>query len=277
MSDNLVSWSYYDGTSLFSKKASPESLTKIFLKNPNDPAALDVAKTGKIALLNFGVKADDDPYFYISSVQGFTKKAKKYKELYYNMIEQYPDKHNIASKLNGKLKPYGDYVYINIEFLDNYVNPWRPDFFYNKFFIKKSDLTVDAIISLINYKPQAAFGGTITHYRNTEIPALLLDLKIEFPQLYQDLMAASPVAAEIGSKLTYKGKKAYVTTLLPGNVDLQRNSSTPETYFWNGSYLAADVTLYDKSKAKELIQPSKETSVIIVDDSIVTNKTIFVD
>ena len=130
---------------------------------------------------------------------------------------------------------------------------------------------------MINYKPQAAFGGTITNYRNSEIPALLLDLKIEFPQLYQDLMAASPVAAEIGSKLTYRGKKAYVTTLLPGNVDLQRNSSTPKTYFWNGSYLAADVTLYDKSKAKELIQPSKETSVMIVDDSSVTNKTVFVD
>lgn len=277
MSDNLVSWSYHDGTSLFSKKASPESLTKIFLKDSNDPVALEVAKTGKIALLNFGVRSDHDPYFYSSTIQGFTKKAKKYKELYYNMMEQYPDKHNIASTLNGKLKPYGDYVYINIQFLDNYVNPWLPDFFYNKFFIKKSDLTVDAIISLIKYKPQAAFGGTIPSYQDTEIPALLLDLKIEFPQLYQDLMAASPIAAEIGSKLTYKGKKAYVTTLLPGNVDLQLNSSKPKTYYWNGSYLAADVTLYDKSKAKELIQPSKETSVIIIDDSIVTNKTVFVD
>lgn len=277
MSDNLVSWSYYDGTSLFSKKASPESLTKIFIKDPNDPAALDVAKEGKIALLNFGLRVVDDPYFYCSSVQGFTKKAKKHKELYYNMIEQHPDKHNIATALKGKLKPYGDYVFINLEFLDNHVNPWRPDFFYNKFFIKKADLTVDAIISLINYKPQAVFGGTIPAYLGTEIPALLLDLKIEFPQLYQDLMAASPIAAEIGSKLTYKGKKAYVTTLLPGNVDIQRSSSTPETYFWNGSYLAADITLYDKSKAKELIQPSKETSVIITDDSTVTNKTIFID
>lgn len=270
----LISWSYFDGKSIFSKTAKKESVTKIYAKNK---MAETIAQKGLVACLLFDVK-NEDPYFIIKTKEGYTKRAKNYGNIVKDLISNNLDLKNKVDNIKPtRLKDYGEYVYIDLIFLKNHVNPFDiSEFFESPHFINKEKFTVKNILKLINYHPQAVFGGEIESYQKTTIPEFLLELKIQFPEIYQDLLDVSDTVKNFNQSIDYAGKVAYLNTLSPGRVELQLSFIDKEIFYWDGSVLSTKKQVYDKSEIEHIIKPSADTTVIIKDVETVNSKTIFV-
>lgn len=268
----LVSWYYNDGDQLFTKTPQKEYIVRIYAKNEE---AERIAKTGQAAVLNYGV-GNDDPYFKVERQYGYTKKAKRYKDIYYKMSNTYPELEDSLKSITHKVKSYGDYVYINLAYIDNYVNPLtKTDIFLTKQFIPKSKFTIETMETLIDYHPYAMMGGEIMDYQNKEIPALLLSVKIEMPELYEQLYKKSSRVKEIDKTLTFKGKTAYLQTLNPGKVELRLGFIDRQVFYWDGHVLTNNTQAYDESELMQVITPSENTTVTIMDDMTVTSETKF--
>lgn len=270
----LVSWRYYNGTNIFLKTPEKEEITKVYAQNAK---AEEILKTGQIAALDPSVR-HEDPYFKIVSESGVTKRAKSYGKLKRKMTDNFPELENRLTNLSGVLKPYGDYIYIKLNYLNNYVNPFvKTDICHSQHFILKSKFTIDNIIKIIEYKPKSIMNGVIDRYQNEEIPNFLLALKIEFPELYNELKLKSEKVKNLEPNLTYVGKTAYVTTLNPGDVELRLSLLGEQTFYWNGSELTNSTKAYDGSIVKQSIQPSDNTTVKILTNKSVNTQTKFID
>lgn len=267
----LVCW-YYNGEQLFTKTPQKEYIVRIYAKNEE---AEKVAETGHVAVLNQKI-GNEDPYFKIERQYGYTKKAKRYKDIYYKMRDTYPELENSLKRVTSKVKSYGDYVYINLAYVDNYVNPLtKTDIFATRHFISKSKFTIETMETLLNYHPYAIMGSEIMDYQDKEIPALLLALKIEMPEFYEQLYENSSRVKEIDKTITFNGKTAYLKTLTPGNVELRLGFIDRQVFYWDGTVLTNETQAYDESKLLQTITPSDNTTVTIMDDMTVTSETKF--
>lgn len=266
----LVCWYYNNGEQLFTKTPQKEYIVRIYAKNED---AEKIAETGHVAVLNQKI-GNEDPYFKIERQYGYTKKAKRYKDIYYKMRDTYPELENSLKSIKSKVKSYGDYVYINLSYVDNYVNPLtKTDIFITKHFISKSKFTIETMETLLNYHPYAMMGCEIMDYQNKEIPRLLLALKIEMPELYEQLYKKSSKVKEIDKTLTFKGKTAYLQTLNPGKVELRLGFIERQVFYWDGHVLTNNTQAYDESELMQVITPSENTTVTIIDDMTVTSET----
>lgn len=268
----LVCWYYNNGEQLFTKTPQKEYIVRIYAKNED---AEKIAETGHVAVLNQKI-GNEDPYFKIERQYGYTKKARRYKNIYYKMRDTYPELENSLKSVTSKVKSYGDYVYINLAYVDNYVNPLtKTGIFATRHFISKSKFTIETMETLLDYHPYAMMGGEIMDYQNKEIPALLLALKIEMPEFYEQLYKNSSRVKEIDKTITFKGKTAYLKTLTPGNVELRLGFIDSQVFYWDGTVLTNETQAYDKSKLLQTITPSDNTTVTIMDDMTVTSETKF--
>lgn len=269
----LVSWHYFNGDSLFTKAPQREVLTKIYAKNEK---AEEILKDKQVACLTGNIGATD-PYFYKVSEEGFTRRAKNFGKLVRPYEENYPELKNNVSSIKHNLKIYGDYVFIRMAFLDNLRNPFKADNFFETYnFIKLENFTVPNILKLLDFHPQAMFGGEITDYQNKEIPMFLHELKVEFPEIYQQLVECSNKVKEFNDSITYIDKTAYLSTLSPGQVELRLGFIDQQLFYWDGNVLSNKITAYDKSQIEQIIKPSADTTVTIKDDSTVNSNTKFV-
>lgn len=269
----LVSWHYFDGNSLFSKVPQREVLTKVYAKNEK---AEEILKDKQVACLTSSIN-NSDPYFYKVSEEGFTRRAKNYGKLVRPYEEEFPELKNNLSSIKHNLKKYGDYVYIRLSFLDNLRNPFKADNFFETYnFIKLENFTVTNILKLLDFHPQAMFGGEISDYQEKEIPMFLHELKVEFPEIYQQLLQCSSKVKKFNDSITYIDKTAYLATLSPGQVELRLGFIDSQIFYWDGKVLSNKITAYDKSQIEQIIKPSIDTTVKIKDNSTVNSNTKFV-
>lgn len=271
----LVSWSYYNGKGLFSQKNDKEVLTKVYMLSEQ---AEDILETGRIVRLNT-FKGRNDPYFKLEKVEGFTTRARKYGELKSKMTEEFPELESRLSGMNSNIAPYGEYIYINLPHLDNYVNPLTKDTetFLNENIIFKEKFNAELLKKIVEYQPQALMGGVIKSYREKNIPEFLWDLKFSYPQLFSELLSISEVARDISDKITSVGKKAYVHTLDKGKVSFKTISLKSYIFEWDGRVLTNLTTLEDGNVLVQKIEPNKDTIVEIISDETVTRNTRFSD
>lgn len=275
----LVSWSYYDGNNFFSGKKDREVLTKVFI---TDPKGEEVLKNGKVACLaNVGLfERARDPYFKITKQHGFTPRAKKHGELKYNMLEKHSDLKDKLSGIDSVILDYGDYVYINLAYIDNYVNSIVENnpAFSSKNFVFKEHFNVHFLESLINYTPLTLMDrAPIKDYQNKEVPRLLMAVKNQFPELYKELLSISDKAKEIDSQITYVGKSAKLSTLKPSKVELRLTFTERGIFNWDGKQLSRETNTYGKELISQIIIPKDDLVVIVKDDAAVCETTVIVD
>ena len=171
----------------------------------------------------------------------------------------------------------GDYVFLALEWLDNYVNPIAKELDINyDHFIKKENFTAENIIKLIEFKPRALMGGVISDYQDKLVPTFVRHLKRYFPDKYEEVRKVKPEIANYIIDVNYVGKKAYVKTLLPGKVQIGSNPFT-----WDGEKLvsrAKGLILFSGLDEEEVaIIPNDKTVVTISENQIVTENTEFMD
>lgn len=267
----LVSWSYFDGKGIFSGKNEKEQLTKVYILKEEGEQLL---KGGKIVRLNM-FKGYHDPYFKIVKTEGFTRRAKNYGKLKSKMLKEYPELERKLTGVSSLIMDYGEYVYIDLPHLDNYVNPLTKDkeTFLNENFIYKENFTPDFVKTLIEFRPRALMGGVIESYRKDDIPKFLSELKLTYPEIYQEVISTSNIAKSLVEEISYIGKKAYVKTLSNGEVEIELNILDKQKFYWDGKTLTNKLEMSDGNILSQSITPNENTIVKIVSDSTVNENT----
>lgn len=275
MENKPINFKYYDPNhSLFkSGKSDRERYTVYFCSNYNN---CDAYKRGKCIQLN-GLWGSRCPYGSRNGKEGFTKSARNCGKLIREAKEQYGE---VAYKLKelSFLCKVGDYIYLPLPHLKNYVNSIREDdFFVGEYLIKSEDFTNDFILELINYRPRALMGGVITSYQEKDVPTFVRQLKRYFPDKYKEVIEKRPDIIKYIENVDYVGKKAKVLTLLPSKV---KHSSY--NVYWDGKVLTGTTNafgLFGDFNRDEIVTivPNENTYVGILDNDSVTEDTEFKD
>lgn len=219
---------------------------------------------------------------------GPTKRSRKCSEWVNNKREEYKDiRGKISAAPPVKIAKVGEYIYLPYAHMDmNVAVPFRAhsDIFISGIpFIAVEKFTLEVIKSIVSYHPRALMGGEITSYQSEVVPKFVKDLSEVFPNLYAELIRDCP---EFTIKNTSAvGRKALLTTLLPGNVNISNI-----IWKWDGSSLSTNdekkvlfLNIDDRNGIKSFktltitVVPTDETVVQVYSDDQVTDKTVFVD
>lgn len=262
----LISWSYWDGTSLFSRKNSAEELTEYYILDEGGEKEIE---DGTLTDAGVPFRSVCRTHFKKVVRTGYTRNSKKHKNIYFAMQDKYPELENKLKFFEGILKDCGSYVYINLPWLSGWCG------FYSKHeevfldssecYIKKEYWTVELINELIQYKPRNFEGGVITDYQEKYIPQFLLSLKVKFPELYEKVDRKT----DKDIRELYLGKFIPVTKLNVGTVgDVKGGFFLPDTWYYDGEYLNG--TKQDDGLTVEYrIKATDEVLVKIIDVSTV--------
>lgn len=260
----LISWDYWDGTSLFSRKNSAEELTAYYILDEDGEKEIE---DGTLTDAGGPFRSVNSAHFKKVVRTGYTRNSKKHKDIYFAMQDKYPELENKLKFFGGILKDCGSYVYIGLPWLSG----WHGYDFYSKHedvfpennscYIKKECWTVELINELIHYKPRNFEGCVITDYQEKYIPQFLLSLKIKFPELYQRVDRKTD--KDIRELLL--GKFIPVTKLNVGTVGAVKGGfCLPDTWYYDGEYLIG--TKQDENLPVEMrIKATDEVFVKVVD------------
>ena len=109
--------------------------------------------------------------------------------------------------------------------------------------LKEEDFTVENLLRLVNFRPQALMGGEITTYQKEEVPRLLLQLKFRFPEMFAAVIEAAPELAErVPNPEKFVGATLNVTKFPSGLVTLKfgtREKPVTVEATWDGEKLTA--------------------------------------
>lgn len=233
----LISWNYWDGTSLFSRKNSVEELTEYYILDKDGEKEIE---DGTLTHAGGPFRSVRKTHFKKVVRTGYTRNSRKHKDIYFSMKDKYPELENKLKVFDGILKDCGSYVYINLPWLyswygyDFYSN--HKDVFLenNSCYIKKECWTVELINELIHYKPRNFEGEVIADYQEKYIPQFLLSLKIKFPELYEKVDRKT----DKDTRELLLGKYVPVTKLNIGTVGAVKGGfCLPDTWYYDGECL----------------------------------------
>ena len=233
----LISWSYCDGTSLFSRKNSAEEITEYYILDEDGEKEIE---DGTLTDAGGPFRSVNRTHFDKVVRTSYTRNSKKHKDIYFALKDKYPELENKLKFFEGILKDCGSYVYINLPWL----NGWQVDDFYSKHeevflnnsthYIKKEYWTVELINGLIHYKPCSFEGCVIESYQEKYIPQFLLSLKLKFPELYAQVDRKT----DKDTRDLFLGKFVPVTKLNVGTVGAVKGGfCLPDTWYYDGEYL----------------------------------------
>lgn len=156
----------------------------------------------------------------INLISPTTARAKSY----YVWIERIREEYKADVKCaNEKICLAGDYVFLPMAHLSNYMNSFKG--VENGHFIPQEKFDPDMIEELVNYKPQALMGGTILSYGKS-IPKFLQQLKEVLPEVYVSWEERyKETASKYDLSKANIGRTAYIHTLPQGSeiVDCHSN------------------------------------------------------
>lgn len=212
------------------------------------------------------------PYGAHTVKEGFSQRARRFSDWIRTQNQKY--KGIKFLKYPSTLAVVGDYIYLPYNFIDMYKNiKWLG------LFVEKENFTVENIIGLVNFRPQAVFGGTIRDYQAKVIPKFLKHLSEVMPDLFSQVMEKSEYAKEIFKEFSNIGRKAILETITPNIGKL--NDIHGGSWTWNGEKLTSEnsktaFTLVKKIK-KVIIIPQEGEIIKITDEKQVNKNTKFID
>jgi hypothetical protein len=270
-----INFTYYNPkNSLFKAgKSDRERFTVYYCSNCENCEAY---KNNKCIMLN-GLYGQRCPYGKKISEEGFTKASRKCGELIRKAKELYGE---VSYALKGLdfICFIGDYVFLNLPWLDNYVNPIRSKgFFFSEGLIHMDNFTSEFVVELINYRPRAMMGGYIIDYSSKYIPTFVRQLRQKMPEMYDTVRKICTEIDEIGTLKTmnFIGKRALVKTLRPCKIGLCGDVHVAE---WDGTVIKTNGRelgwLLDGNEVVTIV-PTDNTYVRVMDNSSVTENTIF--
>lgn len=275
----LINVTVYDPTNSLFKSGNDRAECRKFSCKSKECSARDEGTCLMVANLF----RSSCPHGKVSTETGFTKRARKFHEWIMERKERYADKlyllksapHKIFKVDGGYMLPYS---YMNMCEKVNFRSHGHI-FSSGCSFIADEDMTPEALVTLVHFKPQAMMGGEIKDYQKEVVPKLVKDLQDFYPELYSGMVKHDPSISDMVENYSYVGRKALLSSLKP--CDVQFGKREKDKYVWDGEYLTGkhDI-LFSPVKAKETtvkILPEEGESVTIHDNSQVDSETIFID
>ena len=220
------------------------------------------------------------PYGKYSQEKGFTKRARAYSDWIYKREKKYEDVGTLSGHTD-MMAEIGDYVFLPYAHMDMNENvPFEAKggaFRQGSAFFPKEHFTIENIIKICDFRPQALFGGEIKTYQQKEVPKFLVHLSEQMPSLFKKLCAAYPRAQEIIDDINYIDRKAVLATLVP-NVGSFKDIHGRE-WTWGGTYLTsvnshASFLIIGRNEYSELhIKPTADAVVKITCNAQVNKDT----
>lgn len=149
-------------------------------------------------------------------------------------------------------------------------------------FIKCENWTLENVLTLIDFRPQALMGGEITDYQRKSVPLLIQHIRECDPEMWQQLIAVRP---QYDVAPNYVGRKALVKTLKAGIAIPPKDDRYPVPWTWDGTKLTTnskhaygDTWGGMKCGDVELsLTPDEKTVTVVRSNEWVTPETVFVD
>lgn len=204
------------------------------------------------------------PHSKVYKLEGPTRRSKFYSDFVVTCEKTLDITDRIVQRLSGltsSITVGGDYVYINLPHLDNYVNPIAEEIGFDRGFIPLENFTDELIIKLLNYHPLAVFGGEIPSYQRDAVPKFIINLRENFKEIYNRIIKDTDYEKGI-LNYDYRNRKAILQTLKPGKVKYGNY-----IWEWDGTVLKAceEMPFMEFDEVK----PKKDIAVIIVDNNTV--------
>ncbi len=141
-------------------------------------------------------------YGSVREVTGWTQRARKYLAFVREWEKKAGD-NPIKSTNHNSIMFIGDYVWLPYSHMNNIDGRDRGIIFHSYTglflngapFMRRRYFTPEMVVKLVEFRPQAAFGGTITKYANESVPRLLADLQARFPSIYEEVLKLKPEIA----------------------------------------------------------------------------------
>ena len=236
----------------------------------------------------------DCPYGTYRRVTGPTKRAKSFRKWQADARKQFEGVPYLKTPPD-KLAVVGDCVYTPYAHMS--MNKDLPYDSHGGFlssgtnFLKLSDFNVETIQKIVNFYPQAFFGGTIYSYQSEEIPKFISHLEEVFPDLYKQLLIARPEYIErfkLNAPKNYVGRKALIKTLAPCTFYTKgsRSGEYKVQWTWDGEKLTTNTEhaysstwgeVRDFESVQTVLIPSDKSEIEITDNKQVGSKTIFIN
>lgn len=287
--EKLISLFIFDPKkSMFKWPANERSkLTAIYCKNSQN---CDLYKAGTCVKRNtFGLNRCE--YGRVHTEEGLTSRAKNYNKWIREKKELYGDVGQLNSTIK-KIAVVGDWIYLPYVHIN--MNKDVPFGVHSSFMVSgsemihKSDFNVKNIKRIVEFRPQAIFGGEIKTYQSEVVPKFLSHLNELFPDLYEELFGSHPELVEKyrPEKISYIGRQAYLMTLNSPFEFSTKHDKYPVSWYWDGELLhTKSDNAYDKiwGNIKEFeevnisLKPNKETVIEVQNDDWVNENTKFKD
>lgn len=260
---------------MYRASSSEKSFCKII--TCDNPESCSFYKRGKCICKQVSLMTPYCPHGIIEKKDGYTTRSSKLGGWEDKMQSEYGhvmEKLTSAPRVMGEV---GEYVYLPYSFYNNFVNPISWVFVEN--FCVKSELTIERILELVDFKPRAFTGGVIEDYAKKYVPLLIKDLKNVFPDVYQEVSRIRPSVKEYVSRSDI-GRKAYLKTVAVGSKFSIKDRIEEGDYIWDGSKLVCDnykmlLSIVNDVSSRLEIVPSDNTLITITDDSQVDSNTLF--
>jgi len=228
---------------------------------------------------------DKCPYGRVDHETGPTKRANSFRSWIQERKDQYPDVSRLSSPTQ-KIAFIGEYVYLpyshmsmneNVSFLAK-----SHAFSNGCAFLPIEDWTLVAVLSIIDFRPQALLGGEIKAYQKEQVPKFLEHLREEDPEMWQKVIAERP---ELDKEPNYVGRKALLRTLHAPIVWKTKHDKYNVMWKWDGkrvytsSYDTYNSTWGEIKLASVALEgiPEEDAEIVVQDNSWVNKDTEFVD
>lgn len=184
-----------------------------------------------------------------------------------------------------KLAFVGEYVYLpysHMDMLESRAFEKGKLFERRTTFIKREKWTLELVLSLIDLRPQAIFGGEILSYQGESVPAFIAHIREIDTDMWRQLIAVRP---ELDTTPNYVGRKAILRTLAYPIEIPPKHSEYQVPWSWDGkvlrstsrhAYSGAWGGIEPESLSIELV-PAPMAAVIVASNAWVTPETMFVD
>lgn len=288
MMEKVINVEYYDVKNSW-LKPHKDAKEKVIIYTCNNSKNCQAYTNNTCIMLN-GLYGHKCKYGKEHAVEGYPRKSKNCGKL----IQEYKTKYKKESRvLKGvhQLERCGDYIFLNLPFLNNediWRDPNTTDYEYTKTIgpeikekIKFGDLihtkhfTPEFICRLIDFRPQSN-GFTLKDYYEWYIPHFCYELQSYFRDIYEETKKIKPEIENLVKKVLVVHKYAKIKTLNPGKVKMGSSK-----VYWDGEKIITDSDIlsiqsswYDGMQV--MIIPTDNTIVEVIDENTVTNETEFV-
>jgi hypothetical protein len=218
-------------------------------------------------------------YGSYSEEEGFTLRSSKY----YSWIGDRESKYSNCGTLKSHtemMATIGDFIflpYAHMTMNESVFFEASGGAFKKSCFLPKEKFTIDVIVSICLFRPQALFGGEIKAYQAESVPKFLRDLSEQYPDLFKEVCEKCERANVIKASFSNIGRKAILNTLNPNVgtfIDIHDGH-----WKWDGEYLTSEdshASFMLVNKFSEIrMKPMENQEVEVTDEKQVNKSTIF--